>query len=614
MNNLRRSPQWLISLLLMEVAVLIGLTVSAAPFAAAKKQPPTPSPVYAGYRLQDLYPGLAEDLGLPREARGVLINAIFQDLPAHQAGLREGDLIVRMRDAQGKMVEVENYQKYSAVIGPIPAEKPLVVTVSREGKELTVELTRTTNQPSALVQPPAAAAPRLIKVAADGSGDCKSLDGAMLRSRPGDTILLSPGNYPALTFSRNNLTVISVDLKQPAVLAGVSIENLTGINLKGVTVYSGKNSGYAAGLAGVWIKSAQQIVADGCLIQGFEHGVFIDKTSQEITVSGNILIGNSWGIVNAAPAADGTAGSGNYLARFTRNLIVKNFRGGIDAAGPVEITNNTIIQNVVANDYFVGEYYKGNLWGMGIAIESGNPLIFNNILASNNIGCLIRPGSQATLEYNAFYQQRIDPKNWSPRNKVEVVFKGGDSHVLSQIKQEYTPAPVFPIFNNPYSDRYVYTPEVQFQVSTTNIIANPMFVDTVGGDYRLAADSTLTNKGRNGSYIGAYQPLGGSKTGAAISAGPGAPPKFGVGVRGLNALDQKNLGLNSLEGLLVTEVKKDSLAEKMQLQVNDVILAVNGKTFTDLAEFKKLIETTEITSVKLYRHGTVVELTVPVVL
>ena len=63
------------------------------------------------------------------------------------------------------------------------------------------------------------------------------------------------------------------------------------------------------------------------------------------------------------------------------------------------------------------------------------------------------------------------------------------------------------------------------------------------------------------------------------------------------------MGLVSQVGLWVTEVKKGSLAESLQIKVDDVILEINGVAFKDNEEFKKLITTTKITTVKVFRGG-----------
>lgn len=79
----------------------------------------------------------------------------------------------------------------------------------------------------------------------------------------------------------------------------------------------------------------------------------------------------------------------------------------------------------------------------------------------------------------------------------------------------------------------------------------------------------------------------------------------------LTDLDRKTLSKVSQSGLWVTEVKKGSLAEKLQIKVDDVIFEVNGAAFKDNEEFKKLITTATITTVKVFRGGTEVILTLP---
>jgi membrane-associated protease RseP (regulator of RpoE activity) len=174
--------------------ILLSWLVSSA--GVAKEATP---PALAGFVVSTLSPELAEDLGLPREQRGVIIMAIAQGSPAEKVDLHEGDIIVEVQNNKGKMVDITDNQQYQVAADSVPTVKPLVLTILREGKKQTLQLLRSSDKLGSFNQPSPAATPQTIKVVSDGSGDCKSIDGALLRSRPGDTILIKAGIYGSIT-------------------------------------------------------------------------------------------------------------------------------------------------------------------------------------------------------------------------------------------------------------------------------------------------------------------------------------------------------------------------------------------------------------------------------
>jgi hypothetical protein len=508
--------------------------------------------------------------------------------------LHEGDLIIKVQAVEGKTVAIKDSKTYDAAVNVLPATKPIIFTVLQKSQELPVQLIRSSDKLGPLIQPPPSATPQTIRVASDGTGDCKSIDGALLRSRPGDTILIKSGKYNSITVQRNNLTLDAFDPQNPPVLAGIYIAPVTGAKIKALII-AADNS---APSSGVRVDSGNQITIANCQIRDFTQGAaVVINAGIGIILDANVITGNWTGIYINDPASD---------IKISHNLIRNCSAGGINASGSVEIINNTIIENRVSNDNFNNQLYvsKGKtVLGAGITIRGGNATIYNNIIAFNNVGCLIAPASQATLEYNDVFQQLIDSKVWHvPFEDVQV--KGGNSNYLSEINYQYKMAPLLALAA---SDNTTITPVLKFEPSATNSNSNPFFVNPQKGDYRLAADSLLAGKGRGDSYIGAYPPIAPKQEAETKNK----PPAFGISARPLTDFDRQTLGLASLSGLWVTEVKKGSLAEKLQIKVDDVILEVNGTAFKDNEEFKKLITTTMITTVKVFRNRAEIVLTVP---
>jgi S1-C subfamily serine protease len=64
---------------------------------------------FAGASGAELTPAFADELGLPYDARGVVISAVEPNSPAEQLGLRRGDIILNL---QGRDVQtVDDFQK-----------------------------------------------------------------------------------------------------------------------------------------------------------------------------------------------------------------------------------------------------------------------------------------------------------------------------------------------------------------------------------------------------------------------------------------------------------------------------------------------------------------------
>ncbi|MBI5366590.1 MAG: PDZ domain-containing protein [Planctomycetes bacterium] len=68
-----------------------------------------------------------------------------------------------------------------------------------------------------------------------------------------------------------------------------------------------------------------------------------------------------------------------------------------------------------------------------------------------------------------------------------------------------------------------------------------------------------------------------------------APRELGLGVEFIEPALQAHLGLGSEEGVLVNEVKPDSLAERTGFSRYDVILSIDGRPVTTHFEFRRMV-------------------------
>ncbi len=88
---------------------------------------------YLGIYLQELTPELASSLGL-EQARGILVSDVMEDSAAEAAGLKQGDVILKL---DGK--DVSDVGAFRNTISSRPPETTIRLEILREGKETTIK-------------------------------------------------------------------------------------------------------------------------------------------------------------------------------------------------------------------------------------------------------------------------------------------------------------------------------------------------------------------------------------------------------------------------------------------------------------------------------------------
>jgi hypothetical protein len=141
----------------------------------------------------------------------------------------------------------------------------------------------------------------------------------------------------------------------------------------------------------------------------------------------------------------------------------------------------------------------------------------------------------------------------------------------------------------------------------SSIVADAMFVDALGGDYRVKEGSPALGLGFKNfpmDRFGVEKPelrakartpaLPGTIEAAGIVSGgwgrkyaaPKSATWLGAKVRGIRDKNEMSaVGLGGTDGVLLADVKPGSGAERAGLKTNDVILAVNGRKVKGLKEF-----------------------------
>jgi PDZ domain len=100
---------------------------------------------------------------------------------------------------------------------------------------------------------------------------------------------------------------------------------------------------------------------------------------------------------------------------------------------------------------------------------------------------------------------------------------------------------------------------------------------------------------------------------AAATSQPSPPSgvRFGFQVRAVTEADVAPFGLAKARGIVVVDVMKDGLADKMGFLPGDVILEVNNSEIGDVDLFAQFARSGAIKSFRVWRKGQSLELTVP---
>lgn len=89
------------------------------------------------------------------------------------------------------------------------------------------------------------------------------------------------------------------------------------------------------------------------------------------------------------------------------------------------------------------------------------------------------------------------------------------------------------------------------------------------------------------------------------------PPALGINMRDLTGDDLVVPGLEPTKGVFVRAVTETTLAQRMDIRPGDIIFELNGATIENGAELSAKVKAGPITSAKVLRAGTVVELRAP---
>ncbi len=91
---------------------------------------------YLGVQTETVTADVAEQLGLPKDAKGVAITDIFPDSPAEKADLKRSDVILAINDRP-----VPTLEELRLAIAQMPPDSKIKLRLIRDGKERTLDVT-----------------------------------------------------------------------------------------------------------------------------------------------------------------------------------------------------------------------------------------------------------------------------------------------------------------------------------------------------------------------------------------------------------------------------------------------------------------------------------------
>ena len=488
-----------------KTAVFCAMTLVLALFlsACAGGQVKKTEPVYhLGVQITTLTPFLAQDLDLTESRKGLVVLAVYKGSPAAVAGIRRGDVILGIKTPDGNILETLERGVFPEQLNAVPADLPVELSVLREGETITLSSMRTTENLSGYVQPEARPEPRTIKVARDGSGDFRTINGAMFAARPGDTILLTP--LPLNEIWQIHIFLDDLTLRSEDPANRTTFQQIILRGLKNVMLQELEFRGIAGGnWPGVLIVGCDGVTVENCSFSKYPRAIGISN-SRGVSVTGNRMLENNAGI--SASSSDCT---------LSRNLIVGLPMEGATIKGiwvqnvNGTISNNTIAYHNISTVEFIKGIRYGGINGAGIHVGPGsNVSVENNIVYDNSAGIYLQGNARYRIEFNNIFQNTVPQGGTGPvgifaSTSFEDYLTGSDWNISKGTVHRFESAPVFSLSS--WSHDY-YAPN-PIPLSRTNLSQDPFFNDPTRGDYRLAADSPLIGRGRVGTFIGAFPPV-----------------------------------------------------------------------------------------------------------
>ncbi|HYA33643.1 MAG TPA: NosD domain-containing protein [Candidatus Bathyarchaeia archaeon] len=216
------------------------------------------------------------------------------------------------------------------------------------------------------------------------SGQYRTIQQAVNAAKPGDSVLIGPGNYTENVLVNKPLTLAAADQSAPPVVqAADSGKEVLLIQSDGVRIQGLRVTG---GTSGVAIEQASNCTITNCIVNGNVFGVYmIGATSN--TVSNSNLNSNGFGI---------------YLDGSARNTLSGNSglneKGG---GGNATYSDAIYLYYSDSNSVTQNNLSANHVYGISLFHSSGNTISNNTISANDDIGVRLGEASDNnTLSFN----------------------------------------------------------------------------------------------------------------------------------------------------------------------------------------------------------------------
>lgn len=306
--------------------------------------------------------------------------------------------------------------------------------------------------------------PRTLVVAADGTGDYRSIQDAIDEAQQGDTVRVKAGEYheDVTIHSKDRLKLVGDGVDRVKVMGRERVGvfhigkwpyGATDIEISGLTIQ--EHGGHAMGIFNghgvvlrhlkingmLFAQQVQGVRIEDCEVGGSET-TGIQFADSQAVVLGNFIHDNDHGVLVA----------GKSDVRLERNLITRSLFEGVVVTDGAKATvvNNTIVKN-----------------GGGVAfLRQSQSEASGNIIGFNKVGLVMdHPTSRVKVSYNALYNNGEDYRRISDKGGAGAQWRG-----------------------------------------ETDVLVNPQFIDAGRDDFRLQPESPLIGLGTF-PFLGALPPV-----------------------------------------------------------------------------------------------------------
>ncbi|MFA6030582.1 MAG: hypothetical protein WC969_12065 [Elusimicrobiota bacterium] len=324
---------------------------------------------------------------------------------------------------------------------------------------------------------PAARAPKTLVVAQDGSGDFRTPLGALLRSVPGDTLLLRAGRYAEPLEVRMPERTLRGEGEKTVLTGGLFIRDARGTVVEDLTVER------AIAAPKTVPSAADRTGGRSSRIAAQRRAPTAGNPSLETV--GLIVRGADGTVLRRVQATGGQPG---IAVEASREVVLEDCRARLAGIGfllhdgaeakvlrAVSHENNDGL--VVAGDSTAGlrALTLADNRARGLVVEAGRAELYDSILAGSPTLLLCQDGCRLSGGYNDYFEGNLCSGGGRGALSCAAASEGGKDVGL---KKE------------------------------SDLSVDPLFAERLKGDYRLSLESPLIGRGRGGGHIGALAPVG----------------------------------------------------------------------------------------------------------